>query len=83
MHIDFGKTIEKLPDTVVSAIFRQEGEFTMDDVMTLIDKLCEGRKTDKDVPRNKILELVDYTMRSFLQSNRIICVDDGKYKVRP
>ena len=83
MDINFGKDGHRIQDTVVSAIFRQEGKFTKKDVMKKIDELCGNAKTENDLSKRRISDLVDYIMTSFSAVDRIICVGKGFYKVAP
>ena len=83
MHINFGKDGHRIQDTVVSAIFRQEGKFTKEDVIKKIDELCGNAKTEDDLSESRISDLVDYIISSFSMVDRIKYVGKGYYKVPP
>ncbi|MBP5459251.1 MAG: hypothetical protein J6Y62_03720 [Clostridia bacterium] len=70
MNIVFGKDINHLPDSIVSAIFRQEGEFTAEDVFKFLDAVCPD--SPRDVGWKTEHDMVIYTIRSFLMSGRIV-----------
>ena len=83
MYINFGKDSHRIQDTVVSAIFRQEGKFTKEDVMKKIDELCGNKKTEDDLSESRISDLVDYIMSTFSTVDRIKYVGKGYYKIPP
>ena len=78
MEIKFGKTVDRLGDTIVSAIFRQVGEFTELDVLALLDALCKTKEPN-ECDRLTIRREIRYYLDSFSLSDRIRVTRPGFY----
>lgn len=85
-NVVYSKRINKLPDSIVSVIFSKEGSFSEKNLKDDLNMLATQEQNCCDESRiatNKEIEdLIHYTLKSFLQSDRVECIGNGKYKVK-
>ena len=84
-YVKCSKRIDKLSDSIVSIIFSEEDNFDEKDLQNKLNELTKDEKNDSDksmATQAQIEELIHYTLKSFLQSDRVECIGKGQYKVK-